>query len=216
MIIPPHSKLVVIGDSITDCNRARPVGEGLFGALGTGYVNLVDALLTARYPAYQTRVTNMGVSGNTVHDLQTRWQTDVLDLNPDWLSVCIGINDVWRHFDSPNQPEWHVSLKDYKQTLESLLKVTRPSLKGLILMTPYFIELNRSDPMREMMDRYGATVKQMAEHYQAHLVDTQAAFDAVLADLHPSALAWDRIHPNTAGHMILARTFLNTVGFEWQ
>jgi hypothetical protein len=32
MIIQPNSKLVMIGDSVTDCERARPVGEGLFEA----------------------------------------------------------------------------------------------------------------------------------------------------------------------------------------
>jgi len=28
MLIEPGSKLVMIGDSVTDCGRARPVGEG--------------------------------------------------------------------------------------------------------------------------------------------------------------------------------------------
>jgi len=50
MKIPPRSKLVFIGDSITDCERARPVGEGLFGAVGKGYVAIVDGLLGAIHP----------------------------------------------------------------------------------------------------------------------------------------------------------------------
>jgi lysophospholipase L1-like esterase len=216
MIIQPNSKLLMIGDSITDCERARPVGDGLFDALGKGYVSLVDSLLTARYPAYRIRVVNMGISGNTVRDLHNRWQTDVLEPEPDWLSICIGINDVWRHFHSPNQPEWHVTLDEYTQTLDELLQVTRPSLKGLILMTPYFIEPNRTEPMRKMMDQYSAAVRQLAEKYQALFVDTQSAFDAVLADLHPMVLAWDRVHPTHAGHMILALAFLKTIGYEWR
>lgn len=206
----------MIGDSITDCDRARPVGEGLFDALGKGYVSLVDGLLTARYPDHRIRMVNMGVSGNTVRDLHARWQTDVLELEPDWLSICIGINDVWRYFHSPNQSEWHVSLDEYAQTLDKLLQVTRPSLNGLILMTPYFIEPNRTEPMRKMMDQYGAAVRQLAEKYQALFVDTQAAFDAALTDLHPMALAWDRVHPTHAGHMILARSFLKAIEYEWQ
>jgi lysophospholipase L1-like esterase len=214
MIIQPNSKLVIIGDSITDCDRARPIGEGLFDALGNGYVSLLDSLLTARYPAHHIRVVNMGISGNTVRDLQSRWQTDVVELKPDWLTVFIGINDVWRHFHSPNQPEWHVPLDEYTQTLDELLRATRPSLKGLILMTPYFIEPNRMEPMRKMMDQYGEEARQLAEKHHALLVDTQAAFDVVLTDLHPMALAWDRVHPMRAGHMVLARAFLQTVGYE--
>ena len=83
MKLQPNSKLVMIGDSITDCERARPVGEGLFEVLGKGYVSFVDGLLTAHYPEHRIRVVNMGISGNTVHDLQSRWQMDILDLKPD-------------------------------------------------------------------------------------------------------------------------------------
>ena len=62
---------------------------------------MVDALLGAVYPERMIRVINMGVSGNTTRDLKARWQTDVLDLKPDWLSIMIGANDVWRQYDSP-------------------------------------------------------------------------------------------------------------------
>ena len=216
MQIQPNSKLVMIGDSITDCERARPVGEGSLDALGNGYVSLVDGLLMARYPAHRIRVVNMGLSGNTVRDVQGRWQSDVLDLQPEWLSICIGINDVWRHFDTPLQSEGQVSLEEYTRTLEALVRTTRPTLKGLILMTPYFIEPNRADGMRAMMDDYGAAVRHLAGSYAALLVDTQAAFDRVLQHLHPMTLAGDRVHPTRAGHMILARAFLQAIGYVWE
>jgi len=215
MKIQPNSKLVMIGDSITDCERARPVGEGLFEAIGKGYVSLVDGLLGATYPAHRIRVVNMGTGGNTVRDLRARWQTDVLDLKPDWLSVMIGINDVWRQFDSPLQVEQHVGLTEYESTLNELLHVTAPTLKGLVLMTPYVIEPNRADAMRQTMDAYGQVMRQLAERYHAVFVDTQAAFDAVLAHVHPMALAWDRVHPTRTGHTILARAFLQAVGYSW-
>lgn len=215
MLIQPNSKLVMIGDSITDCERARPIGEGLFDALGKGYVSLVDGLLTARYPAHRIRVVNMGVSGNTVRDLQQRWQTDVLDLQPDWLSICIGINDVWRQFDMPYQIERQVPLDEYAQTLERLVRQTQPQLKGLLLLTPYFIEPNRGDAMRARMDEYGAVVQTLADKYGTGFVDTQAAFDAILTHVHPMALAWDRVHPTHAGHMVLAKAFLQAIGYAW-
>jgi lysophospholipase L1-like esterase len=215
MLIQPNSKLVMIGDSITDCERARPVGEGLFEALGKGYVTLVDALLQASDPAQHIRVVNMGTSGNTVRDLKARWQTDVSDLSPDWLSIMIGINDVWRQFDSPLQKEWGVPLDEYEQTLEGLVEQSLPRLKGLVLMTPYFIEPNKADAMRARMDEYGQVVRSLAKKYQVVLVDTQAAFDQALRSMHPMVLAWDRVHPNMIGHMILARAFLKAVGYRW-
>lgn len=214
MLIEPNSRLVMIGDSITDCGRGLPVGEAVKDNLGNGYVNLVNALLTEKYPSHRIRVMNTGISGNTVLDLQDRWEQDVLALKPDWLSVMIGINDVWRQFDSPLQPEWHVSLEVYAATLEKLIAQTRPLVKGMVLMSPYFLEPNQAEPMRAMMDKYGAAMKQLAEQHDAIFVDTQSAFDGLMKDIHPMTLAWDRVHPNQTGHMLLARSFLNAVGYE--
>jgi len=214
MKIQPNSKLLMIGDSITDWSRARPVGEAIFDSLGTGYVGLVNAFLSAAHPEHRIRVVNMGVSGNTVLDLAERWNMDVEALNPDWLSIMIGINDVWRQFDSRLQTENLVTPDEFVETLDSLICRTLPRLKGLILMTPYFIEANRADPMRAAMDQYGEAVRRLAETHGAILVDTQAAFDAVLGELHPMAIAVDRIHPNLTGHMVLSRAFLQALGYS--
>ncbi|MFE0555504.1 hypothetical protein ACFW1P_06165 [Paenibacillus sp. NPDC058910] len=40
-------RLVMIGDSITDCERKYPYGEGLFQGVGKGYAALVDGMLEA-------------------------------------------------------------------------------------------------------------------------------------------------------------------------
>ena len=215
MKLAKNSKLVMIGDSITDAGRAQPAGEGLFGALGAGYVSLVDAILGAVRPDLELRIVNQGTSGNTVRDLAARWQRDVLDRNPDWLSIMIGINDVWRQFDSPRQPEIHVLLDEYQETLDRLVEQTLPRLQSLVLMTPFYIEPNRSDAMRAQMDRYGAAVKEIAQRRGTLFVDVQAAFDRVLEHYYPASLAWDRVHPNQVGHMVIARAFLDGIGFQW-
>jgi lysophospholipase L1-like esterase len=215
MLIERNSKLIMIGDSVTDCDRARPVGEGLFEAIGKGYVGYVEGLLEVTYPERKLRVINMGLSGNTVRDLSKRWDSDVLQLKPDWLSIMIGINDVWRQFDSPMITEGQVHLEEYKETLERLVKDTLPKLKGLILMTPYYMEPNKNDAMRARMDQYGQVVKELAKKYNTILVDTQAAFDELFMHFHPNAVAWDRVHPNNIGHMLLARTFLKAIGYSW-
>jgi len=215
MLLEKGDQLLMIGDSITDCGRARPVGEGFAAALGDGYVRLVSALLTAVYPEKVIRVVNMGVSGNTVRDLKARWETDVLALRPDWLSIMIGVNDVWRQFDSPHMVETHVLPEEYEDTLETLVKQTRPNLKGLVLMRPFYIEPLREDAMRSTVDLYGEIVKKIAEKYNAIFVDTQAAFDKLLQHGHSSRYSWDRVHPELSGHMAIAKAFLDAIGFDW-
>ncbi|MNW19028.1 hypothetical protein D3C71_2188390 [compost metagenome] len=58
-------------------------------------------------------------------------------------------------------------------------------------------------------------MKRIAEENEALFVDTQAAFDSVLNTLYSGTLALDRVHPTQTGHMVLARAFLNQIGFDW-
>ena len=214
MIFEKNDTLLFIGDSISDYDRKRPVGEGLFNGWGTSYVANVGALLGCMYPEMGIRVKNVGISGNQVRDLDARWQTDVLDQKPDWVSVLIGINDVWRQFDSPLLIEQHVPIEEYEATYEKLILETLPTAKGMILMTPFFMEPNKQDSMRAMMDKYGAVVKKLAEKYNLVFVDLQAAWDKLFEYMHPCNIAWDRIHPNQTGHMYIAKQFLAAVGAD--
>ena len=210
MNIAPHSTWVMIGDSITACQRdvSNPAD------LGQGYVSFVDGLLTACYPTYHIQLFNRGIAGDTVREMKARWQTDALDLQPDWLSVCIGINDVWQQFDGKHEGQAHVTLTEYEQTLDELLTATQPLLKGLILLTPYFIQ-PRGEPMRMMMDDYGAAVQRLAQKHHAIFVDTQSVFDRAVEHISVETLAWDRAHLTIAGHMLLARAVLQSVNFDW-
>ena len=216
MKIQAGSKLLFLGDSITDAGRTRPVGEGLFDPMGKGYVNVVTGLLGTCYPELDIRVVNMGCSGDTVRSLKARWQTDVVERKPDWLVVMIGVNDVWRQFDMPLIKEEHVYIDEYEKTLDELAAEGKKLARGgLVLMTPHYIEPNRADAMRAMMDKYGQVVRKLAAKHDAIFVDVQGGFDRVLKHCHPNALAWDRVHPNITGHSVIAKAFLDAVGFEF-
>ena len=214
MLFEKGQTVLFIGDSISDYERARPVGEGLFNAWGRSYVANVGALLGCMYPELGLRVVNMGISGNQVRDLEARWETDVMSRKPDWVSVLIGINDVWRQFDSPYMPETHVLPEEFEATYARLIERTLPHVKGMILMSPYFMEPNRLDPMRARMDEYGAIVRKLAGQYSLVFVDLQAAWDALFVHMHPCNIAWDRIHPNQTGCMYIAKQFLAAVGAD--
>lgn len=216
MLLKLKQKFVMMGDSITDVGRAQPAGEGLFEPYGKGYVNLVNALLGGVYPELAIRVINMGCSGHTTRELKARWQRDVLDLKPQWVSCMIGTNDVWRQFDMPWQTETHVYPDEYEANLDDMVKQTVGKVEGMILMTPFYLEPNKQDPMRAQMDQYGAIVKKLAKKYKTLFVDSQAALDKTLKHYYPATLAWDRVHPTSIGHMVLAKAVVDAVGFEWR
>lgn len=214
MLFEKNDTVLFIGDSISDYERKRPVGEGLFNAWGRSYVADAASLMCCMYPELNLRVINMGIGGNQIRDLDRRWQTDVMDLKPDWVSILIGINDVWRQYDSPQMPETHVPLDEYRATYEKLIQETLPHVKGMILMTPYYMETNRLDQMRATMDKYGAVVKELAEKYHLTFVDLQAGWDRLFEHMHSTNIAWDRIHPNQIGCMYIAKQFVKAVGAD--
>jgi lysophospholipase L1-like esterase len=207
VLFESKQKLVFIGDSITDADRRTTAAP-----YGSGYVSMVRNLLIARYPERDLAVVNQGVGGNTVRHLDKRWETDVIAEKPNWLSVCIGINDVWRHFSGDAHEA--VPLDEYQTTLRRLLRRAQEATDArLILLEPYMIQSDRSDPMRRLMDIYARTVDMLAAELSACLVHTQAAFDAALVHTSPSSWADDHIHPNSTGHAIIALAVLRAVEF---
>ncbi len=211
MKLEDQQTLLFIGDSITDCEHERPVGER--EGLGNGYVSLVNSLLAAKEPQTNIKVLNTGIGGNRVDHLETRWKTDALDLMPDWLSVMIGINDVWRQFDRPQQRD-QIDIGRYETIYRRLLEQARPQLTGLVLMSPYLLETNPDDPMRQRMDAYRKVVERLAPEFDAIYVDVQAAFDRYLEHRSTQSLCADRVHPNQSGHAIIANAFLQAIGFQ--
>ena len=126
----------------------------------------------------------------------------------------IGINDVWRQFDSAENLN-QVTIERYETTYRKLLEQTRSQLNGLILMSPYLIEPDLADPMREKMDAYGLVIERLAAEFDAIFVNVQAAFDRHLAQKPAQSLCADRVHPNKTGHMIIATNFLAAIEFDW-
>ena len=70
----PGARILFQGDSITDGNRGRSADPNHI--LGHGYVFIIAARHGAAFPDLKLDFINRGVSGNTVLDLEKRWQKD--------------------------------------------------------------------------------------------------------------------------------------------
>ena len=215
MIFQNNDRIVFAGDSVTDMGSTNPIGEGLCENVGRGYVRLVESFLSAYYPEILTRVTNAGISGNTSRDLLARFDRDVVSLNPDWVSVCIGINDVWRQFDCPAIPDGHVMPEEYRNNVEEMILKVKDKVKGIFILSPYYIESNHDDFMRKRMDEYVEISKELAEKHGCKFVDFQKVFENYCKIRHSAYLAWDRVHPNQVGSMLMAKAFLEQCDFDF-
>lgn len=208
MIFESGQKVLFMGDSITDRGRRDTAAP-----YGGGYMSLVRALVIARYPDLGLTFENRGVGGDTVRHLDARWRQDVIAERPDWLSVKIGINDVWRTFG--DKAHEAVPIDEYESTYRRLLRqaVDETGCR-LIVAEPYVIEPDRADPMRQRMDQYGRIARALADEFGAVNVRTQDAFDVALESTSPSDWAEDRVHPYIEGHAVIAQAFLRAIGFE--
>lgn len=215
MIFQNNDRIVFAGDSVTDMGSTNPIGEGLCENVGRGYVRLVESFLSAYYPEILTRVTNAGISGNTSRDLLARFDRDVVSLNPDWVSVCIGINDVWRQFDCPAIPDGQVMPEEYRNNVEEMILKVKDKVKGIFILSPYYIESNHDDFMRKRMDEYVEISKELAEKHGCRFVDFQKVFENYCKIRHSAYIAWDRVHPNQVGSMLMAKAFLEQCDFDF-
>ena len=215
MIFENYDRVVFAGDSVTDMGSANPVGEGLGDSLGRGYVRVIESMLAAWYPELNIRITNSGINGNTSRHLAARFDRDVVELHPQWVSICIGINDVWRQFDTPAFTDYAVMPDEYEKNVEGMILKIKDKVKGIFICTPYYIEPNVEDIMRKRMDEYGAICKKLAKKHGCILVDFQAVYNEYCKYKHSSMIAGDRVHPNQIGSTLMAKEFLKQSGFDF-
>lgn len=93
------SVIMLSGDSVTDAGRAYPTGTYRTG-LGGGYVNRMHEIITAAYPEKKIKIVNKGISGETSRQVAARWLADLEEVKPDYATLMIGVNDVWRSYDT--------------------------------------------------------------------------------------------------------------------
>jgi lysophospholipase L1-like esterase len=204
---PGASKDTVVvfqGDSITDSGRDKnSKNANSTGALGTGYPLLVSAASLAAHPDRGLKFFNRGISGNKVPDLQARWRVDALDLQPDVLSILIGVNDFWHKLDFG----YAGTVKDYEDQYAALLAETRRALPRthLIVLEPFVLRCGAvTDRWFPEFDQRRAAAARVAAQARVTFVPLQTAFNQRTRSSPPEYWAADGVHPTPAGHALIA------------
>lgn len=199
-------KWLFIGDSITDADW-RKCPE----SIGKGYVRLIRDHLAAAQPAEAPQVLNRGISGNKITDLRKRWQRDVIDMQPDVLSVFIGVNDVWHSF-VPDRTG--VDIDQYTAVYRDLLAETRQALPTvrLVLCEPSVLWLADPPDANIRLLPYVAAVGSLAGEFAAEaVVELHQAFETARQTRPDIPWTTDGVHPSSYGHMLIARVWLSTL-----
>lgn len=203
------ARILFQGDSITDGNRGRSADPNHI--LGHGYAFIIAAKYGADFPQLNLDFMNRGVSGNTVLELEKRWQKDTLDLKPDVLSILIGVNDAGRG----------VPLEQYEQVYDKLItetKAANPKIK-LVLCEPFALATGKKkdnfEAWRETISKRREVVAKLAKKHGAALVLFQNAFDEALKRAPAEHWIWDGVHPTYSGHQIMADEWVRAVKAFW-
>lgn len=200
------------GDSITDMKRGRNEMDRNH-YLGHSYVYLIAARFGVAVPNAGWEFHTRGVSGNKVSQLRSRWEKDAININPDILSILIGTNDAT---DSTSLDKF---AQDYRYILSSS-KSANPKLK-LILMEPFVLPVGKFSESvfykkrRKLIDSYCCLVSQLAEEFNAVLLETQKIFDQAAKIAPPEHWIWDGIHPLPQGHELMARHWIQKTSERW-
>ena len=216
MLIQDGQTVLFQGDSITDCGRPT---DGTDWHLGLGYAQLVQSLFGHRHPSLNVRFVNRGIGGHRIPDLQARWQADCIDIQPDWVSVLIGINDACAiaggDFADYDVAAYEAGYRDI------LIQVRDKTPARLIILDPFLLHtehpydfISPIGKIRAQLDPVIAAARKLAGDFDAVYVPLDEMFQSASEIAAPAHWAPDAIHPSPAGHALMAEAWLKAVEID--
>lgn len=197
-------KILFYGDSITDASRNREV-DFRDSSYGFGYVRAVAGSLLSQHPL-KYEIYNRGISGNRITDLYSRIKIHCWNLEPDVLSILIGVNDVWHEFGGGKNG---VDIKRFEKVYRMLLEDTKevlPNVK-IVLMEPFILQGTATQAQWDLflqVKDYAKVVATLAKEYNAIFVPLQEKFDKAAEQYGAEAYLVDGVHPAIAGAQLIA------------
>ncbi|PCJ59016.1 MAG: hypothetical protein COA79_11700 [Planctomycetota bacterium] len=210
MIFNEKDTILFMGDSITDGARTRSDPNHL----GLTYVGIAAGMIQNYHPELRLKFYNRGVGGDSIRELKSRWKEDALSLQPDWLSISIGINDVWRNFkNSPNG----IGIEEFKETYHHLIKETKNTLPNckIILCETSIIWQDLSSEANQALEEYNEFIRQLATDNKLILVRMQDAFRKAITSWPDYQWTNDGVHTSCEGSTTMALAWLKAVEFSF-
>ena len=192
-ILTKKTLILFQGDSITDCGRSWDDPENL----GDGYVRLLSTMLPDKYPKHEFKFINRGVSGEKVRDLVSRWDVDCISLQPDWLSILVGINDT---LITP--------ITEFEEEYQTLLRRTTDELESRIIICEPFLISGDNNAYREDLNPKIEVIRKLAKEYNTDLVPLDKIFHEACSLKSPEYWAPDGVHPSPEGHTLIAISWI--------
>ena len=197
-------KILFQGDSVTDANRDRSQPSDM----GFGYPKYASAMIEDAFPDIDFAFVNLGISGNRTEDLVARMQSDFIEIQPDIVSILIGINDVWHHYDfSCTYTSGEAFEQNYATLLEEIKQKTNAKI---MIIQPFLMDVPDKQQMKAEFDEKQAIVKALADKYADVYLPMHDIFQADEAE-DKTVYAADGVHPTEDGACLIAQKYLEAI-----
>ena len=185
-------KILFQRDSITDWGRDRNDIHNL----GNGYPKYAAKLLTERYPDIDFEFINLGISGNQTKDLVARLDTDFIDIQPDIVSILIGVNDTWHHAEQKDWIPNEVFEERYRTVLTAIKEKTNAKI---MMMEPFLIPTEDKAFFREDLAPKIEIIRKLAREFADIYLPTDGLLASAFIGDDPLSYAADGVHPTAKG-----------------
>ena len=200
------------GDSITDGDRNRNLEDVSSYEIGHSYATITAGTLGLKHPG-ELEFFNRAISGNRIVDLYARIKKDIINLKPDYLSILIGVNDVWHELEHQNGVSAEKFEKVYSLLIEEI-KEELPETKIYILepyLTPGEAADYRWDIFRGEVEKRAKASKSIAKKYNLTFVPLQDKFDKACENAPCTYWTKEGVHPTAMGHGLIAEELTKIV-----
>lgn len=204
MEIKKKSTILFLGDCITGANRnledPNDVGYGFVARINDAIKN------------YRIKVINRGVDESRTIDLLNRYEDDVKSVNPDVVTIYIGMNDVWHHYSK----DLETSNEEFEYNFKTLLDKIKNDLNiPIIIIEPFIIDITPElTKMREELWQKVDIIRKLARQYASEYIALDGSFASACIKHEPTFYSIDGVHPTDEGHKFIARRWLRNVIIE--
>ena len=197
-------KLLFQGDSITDaCRDYNDIHN-----LGNGYPKYAAEFLKEKFPDVEFEFIDLGISGNQTKDLVARLDKDFTDINPDVVSILIGINDVWHHAAEKDWIPDEVFEERYRTVLKALKEKTNAKI---MMMEPFLIPVEDKLFFREDLYKKIEIERKLAREFADVYMPLDGLLAAAYTNDDPLSFAADGVHPTAKGAEYIGRLYADYI-----
>ena len=201
-------RILFQGDSITDAGRDKRN----YYNMGNGYPKYAVENIKKAYPDAQFEFINLGISGNRTDQLFDRLYPDAISLEPDIISILIGVNDVWhRHGNEKIMTTDEQMELNYRTILKELKAKTNAKI---MILVPFVLDYD--DETRRAIRADLPSVQKIVYKLAQEFADVCIPLDKLFAEALPSQpqplyYSGDGVHPNANGSAFIGEHYAKYV-----